>query len=116
MVSRNITRTRNTAATLLTLSGLSHIAELWFRDISDSALTGALFGSLCLIIGIGLYGQSRFTLFMAIVVPAVGVRLALINTDTAALNLLPRVQLGAEVSVMIFSAIVLFAVRNNPSV
>lgn len=116
MVSRNITRTRNSAATLLTLSGLSHIAELWFRDISDSALTGALFGSLYLIIGIGLYGRSRFTLFMAIAVPAAGIRLVLLNTDIAALSLLERAQLSAELSVMVFSAIVLIAVRNNPSV
>jgi hypothetical protein len=107
---------RNIAATLLTLSGISHIALLWFRDISGTALAGALFGALYLIIGIGLYGQSRFTLFVAIAIPGMGAWLALANSDTAPIGTLGGVHLAISLVVICFSAVILIAVRNNPSV
>ena len=116
MVPRNITRMRNIAATLLTLSGISHIATLWFRDIDGTTLAGALMGSLYLIIGIGLYGQSRFALFMAIVVPGTGAWLAINNGPMDALGLPGTMQLGTAFLVILLSAVVLTAVRNNPSV
>ena len=116
MVSRTITSLRNLAATLLTASGISHIAALWFRDINEAALLGALLGALYLIIGIGLYGQSRFTLFIAILVPAAGAWLALAHAPAEVLTALGRAQLGADLAVIILSTVVLVAVRNNPSV
>ena len=116
MVSRNITRIRNTAATLLTLSGISHIAALWFRDIDGTALTAAGFGALYLIIGIGLYGQSRFALFMAIIIPTAGVWLALGDTGLAVLSPLGLSQLAIALIVVLGSAAVLFTVRHNASV
>ena len=116
MVSRNISRTRNVAATLLTLSGISHIAVLWFTDIDATALGGALFGAFYIIIGIGLYGQSRFALFLAIVIPAGGAWLILAQTPIAPYGQLERSQLAAALIVIILCSRVLFAVRNNPSV
>ena len=116
MVPRIITRMRNIAATLLVLSGISHIAVLWFRDINEAALACALFGALYLIIGIGLYGQSRFTLFMAIVIPAAGAWFALTQAGEAVFALVARAELGADFIVIVFSVVVLLAVRNNPSV
>jgi hypothetical protein len=116
LVSRTITSLRNLAATLLTASGISHIAALWFRDIDEAALLGALLGALYLIIGIGLYGQSRFTLFIAILVPATGAWLALNHTPVAVFAALGHAQLGADLAVVVISAVVLVAVRNNPSV
>lgn len=116
MNSGNTVRLRNTAATLITICGISHIAELWFRDIDVSALAGALFGAGYLIIGIGLYGQSRFVLFLAMGLPIAGVRFALGNVQIESLGLLGLFQLGSASLVIIFSALVLYAVRNRPSI
>lgn len=59
---------RNCTATLVTLSGTALIAALWFRELNAAALRDAAAGSVYLFIGIGLYGRSRFTLFLAIAV------------------------------------------------
>jgi hypothetical protein len=116
MVPKNLTRTRNIAASLLTISGISHIAELWFRDINSAALAGAMFGALYLIIGIGLYGQSRFSLFMAIIVPATGLWLALQKNTIGAMPPLALIQTCIAGAVIVGSSAVLYAVRNNASV
>ena len=112
----SISRLRNIAATLLTLSGISHIALLWIRDIDLPLLVSVSFGAIYLFIGIGLYGQSRFALFTAIIMPGIGAGLALSHFPLSAFSTLGLSQLGVDVIVMLFSAIVLFAVRNNPSV
>ena len=61
---------RSVAAAVLCLSGLGLIAALWLQDLSGMALADALLGSVYLVIAIGLMGQSRFSLVLAIVVPA----------------------------------------------
>jgi len=109
-----IAKLRNLAATLITLSGIAHIAALWLRELNGVALADALLGSVYLIIGIGLFGQSRFSLFMAIVIPAVAAALVL--------NALPdpgeiyRARIAADAIVILSSAVVLWSVRKNPSV
>lgn len=115
MVSKNISRARNVAATLLTLAGIGQIARLWFTDIDAVAMAGALFGALYLIIGIGLYGQSRFALVLAIVVPAAGIWLILSQSPIEHYGELERSQLGVALIVIILCARVLFTVRKNPS-
>ena len=111
-----ISRLRFIAATLLTLSGISHIATLWIRDIDLAALLGASFGAVYLFVGIGLYGQSRFALFTAIILPGIGAGLALKASELSPFSTLGLSQLGVDFIVITFSAVVLFAVRNNPSV
>lgn len=111
-----IPRLRNIAATLLTLSGISHIATLWIRDIDLAVLVNASFGAVYLFIGIGLYGQSRFALFTAIIFPGIGAALALKTYELSSLGTLGISQLGVDFIVIAISALVLFAVRNNPSV
>lgn len=54
------------AATLVTASGAGRITSLWFRDLDEAAVSALIAGSIYLIIGIGLFGQSRFALFVAI--------------------------------------------------
>ncbi|MFK8049168.1 MAG: hypothetical protein AB8B81_12135 [Halioglobus sp.] len=115
MSPENTVRLRNTAATLITACGTSHIAELWLRDIDTTALTGALFGAGYLIVGIGLFGQSRFVLFLAILLPMAGVRLALNNVPIESLNWLGLAQITSACLVTILSALVLYAVRHQPS-
>jgi hypothetical protein len=105
---------RTSAATLITLSGISLIASLWLRDLTGAALADALLGAVYLIIGIGLFGQSRFTLFMAIVIPATAAGFVL--------NAFPHpgqvhtARIAVDAAVIVCSVIVLWNVRNNPSV
>jgi hypothetical protein len=54
---------RNIAALLVSLSGVTHVAQLWFRDIDEGSLLTALIGMVYLLLGLGLSGQSRFTLW-----------------------------------------------------
>ena len=109
-----IAKLRNLAATLITLSGITHIAALWLRELNGMALADALLGAVYLIIGIGLFGQSRFSLFMAIVIPAVAAALVL--------NAIPdpddiyRARVAVDAIVILSSAVVLWSVRKNPSV
>jgi hypothetical protein len=111
-----ISRLRNIAATLLTLSGISHIATLWIHEIDLTLLVNASFGAVYLFIGIGLYGQSRFALFTAIIFPGIGAGLALKTYELSSFSILGLSQLGVDFIVIAISAVVLFAVRNNPSV
>ena len=107
------TRLRNCAATLITLSGIGHIAALWLRELTPAALVDALLGAVYLIIGIGLFGQSRFTLFMAILVPAGAAWLIL----DAGLQQDPiyRARLAADGLVALLSALALWQVRRLPT-
>jgi len=112
----NISALRNIAATALTLSGTSHIAGLWLRDIDTSLLVSVLFGAIYLFIGIGLYGQSRFALVTAILFPALGAGLALSTYSLGSFSTLGLAQLAIDMIVVTLSILVLFQVRNNPSV
>lgn len=111
-----LARLRNIAATLLSLSGLAHIAALWFHDIDTQMLVGALFGAVYLYIGIGLYGQSRFALVTAILFPAMGMALVLTNSPFSSLGNLQLALLSASSIVISISSIVLFIARKNPSI
>jgi hypothetical protein len=114
MSNRFFSFLRKLAATLICLSGASQIAALWQRDLTGLALMDALLGTVYLIIGIGLFGQSRFSLFMAIVIPlwAGGM---LIYTQPQ-MDPLYALRITIDAIVIFFSAIVLWQVRNNPSV
>ena len=59
------------AALLVTASGAGRVASLWFRELDEAAVMSLLLGGIYLIIGIGLFGQSRFTLFVAAAVCSV---------------------------------------------
>jgi len=107
---------RYIAATGLTLSGISHIAGLWLYEINLPLLVSVLFGAIYLFIGIGLFGQSRFALVTAIAFPALGAGLALSTLPLNSFSTLGFAQLEVDFIVVLFSAIVLFRVRNNPSV
>ncbi len=63
---------RNLAAALILLSGLTHVGQLWFVELARAALLTAIFGMVYLLIGLGLSGRSRFTLWVAIVIPLAG--------------------------------------------
>lgn len=116
MTSRSLSILRNSAAALITLSGLGLITLLWFRELNEPAVAEALLGTVYLIIGLGLLGQSRFTLFVAIAAPAMGAALLLQSTPLPELNSLQLARVAADALVILFCTIVLWQVRSNPSV
>lgn len=62
-------RLRLLPALAMTLSGIGQVGALWFRELGHQSVLDALAGSIYLFIAIGLYGRSRFTLFVAIGFP-----------------------------------------------
>ncbi len=55
---------RNTAAVLMLAAGISHISQLWLRDIDVTSLSFGLLGMYYLVLALGLSGRSRFTLWI----------------------------------------------------
>jgi hypothetical protein len=108
---------RNCAAALVIAAGALLIGALWFRDLTGQALLDALIGAVYLFIGIGLFGRSRFTLFLAITAPAAHL-VFLANTTGLAgtTDPLHQIQLLADLIVILCSAWVLWQVRHDPSV
>ncbi len=107
---------RNGCALLLLLSGLAHIASLWFRELTMEALGGALLGTLYLFIAIGLFGQSRFTLFLAILFPALACWLELAGAAPGNMTDLQLTSLAINACVIGSSAYILWRVRQHHSV
>lgn len=56
-------KVRNLAALLLTLLGISHVAQLWLQETDGATLFTALLGMVYLVLALGLSGQSRFALW-----------------------------------------------------
>jgi hypothetical protein len=104
---------RVTAATLMCLSGLGQIAALWLRELTGTALVDGLLGTVYLLTGIGLFGRSRFSLFMAVVIPVV-VSSVLLYT-TAPPELLHALRIAVDAAVALLSMVVLWQVRHHPS-
>lgn len=113
MHNNRIMPLRNTAAILAILSGSGQIAALWFRQLTEATLLDALLGAVYLIIGIGLFGQSRFTLFMAIAIPGAmsGFLLATVSEPGQVMT----ARIVNDGVLMLFSLVVLWQVRDNPS-
>jgi hypothetical protein len=65
--SSNLKKLRNMAAILATLCGSAQCLSLWLLPISPALLMTALFGVVYILLGLGLFGISRFSLFLAIV-------------------------------------------------
>lgn len=61
---------RQLAAIFAVCLGAAHVASLWFRALDEAAVASLLLGTVYLIIGLGLFGRSRFTLYIAVAVPA----------------------------------------------
>ena len=105
-------RLRVFAAILITTSGAGQVALLWFRDLSPDTLTGAFVGVVYIIIGIGLLGQSRFALFVAIVIPLASATVLLNVVPGGAPATLQIVRLSIDLLVVTCSALVLASSRN----
>ena len=105
-------RLRVLAAMLIMASGVGQVALLWFRDLTADTLTGAFVGVVYIIIGIGLLGQSRFTLFVAIVIPLAAAALLLNVVPGGAPGTLQIIRLVVDLIVVICSTLVLANTRD----
>ena len=105
---------RNSAAALVTTLGAGLVAALWFRDLDAAALADALAGSVYLFIGIGLFGRSRFTLFVAIAACAANTWY-LSRYDSTPGSVL-QLRMLADLVVILCCGWVLWQVRREPSV
>jgi len=103
---------RNSAALLITATGITLIAALWARALDDAALLDALLGAVYLFIGIGLFGHSRFTLFVAMAVPAGSI--ALMPHTGGPAGLLHPLRVLAELLVIVCCARVLWQSSRRP--
>ena len=65
-------RLRRLAALLTLVLGCSHVIQLWLQPLDSTVIYTALFGIVYLLVSLGLSGQGRFTLWLGLVVPALG--------------------------------------------
>ena len=84
--------------------------------VAVGALGGALLGTLYLFIAIGLFGQSRFTLFLAILFPALACWLELAGAAPGNMTDLQLTGLAINACVIGSSAYILWRVRQHHSV
>ena len=103
---------RHTAATLMCLSGIAQIAALWLRELTGAALADGLWGTVYLLIGIGLFGQSRLSLFLAIVIPATATAVLLYTVFQP--TQIYALRIAIDVVVILLCAIVLWETRHHP--
>lgn len=105
-------RLRVLAAMLIMASGVGQVALLWLRDLTADTLTGAFVGVVYIIIGIGLLGQSRFTLFVAIAIPLAAAAVLLNVVPGGAPSTLQIIRLTVDLAVVICSTLVLANTRD----
>lgn len=102
---------RNSAAALMLLSGLTHVGQLWFVPLGGEVLVSALLGIVYLLISLGLSGQSRFSLWLAVLLPATGALLAASGPPDRT-DLLWLWHIAADISIVLLCAQVLFRTRH----
>jgi hypothetical protein len=102
---------RRLAATLMCLSGAAQVAALWLRDLTGAGVADAIVGCVYLFIGIGLFGQSRLSLFLGIVIPAVAI--GLIHHGGPAPVHPYRLHAAIDAMVILLCALELWRVRHN---
>ena len=109
-----ITTLRMLAASLVTLSGSGKVAALWFRELNEQAVITLLLGAVYLITGLGLFGQSRFTLFVAIAL--CGSMASISLRATQVLQPLQQAGLASDLICVMLCALVLWQLSKRPGV
>jgi len=104
---------RGVAASLSSAYGSVLVAILWLRELTEVAVVDALVGAVYVILGIGLYGQSRFSLFLGILLPLAS--LTVIATVFQPLEPVYRLRIAVDSTIALFSLLALWQVRNEPS-
>lgn len=89
------------------------VASLWLRELTQLAVLDALIGAVYLIAGIGLYGYSRFSLFLGIAIP-LGISSAF-YTNTDEVLAIDQLRYTTDAVIALLSAVVLWMVRHQES-
>lgn len=100
------------AGILLIGSGSGRIASLWFRELNGDAVLALLVGAVYLIVGTGLFGQGRFSLFPAIALPLT-VLLLMVLDKAPDLTVLQQTSIAVDGIAVLCSAMVLIHMRKN---
>jgi hypothetical protein len=103
---------RNMATTLILLSGLTHVAQLWFVKLDGATILTALLGMSYLLIGLGLSGQSRFTLWLATCIPSAAAAAEITGLSSTTPGLLLLWHTSANISVALLCAYILYRTRH----
>lgn len=104
---------RSLAALLASLYGCMLVATLWLRELTEVAALDALIGGIYVILGIGLVGRSRFSLFLGVILPAISI--AVIGNLFEPIEQVYRLRITVDATIALFSLIALWHVRNVPS-
>lgn len=102
------------AASLVLLSGLAQLGSLWLRELDGRSITDGVLGGVYLILALGLFGRSRFSLFMGILIPTVTATTLLFFYPASIEWQLQRYATDAVIALLCL--LVLWRVRNEPSV
>jgi hypothetical protein len=103
--------TRICLALLTTISGTAQIASLWFGALTEAAVIDVVMGATYLIVAIGLFGQSRFSLFMAALLPGSMVLELAYSGPTD----MERIRMAMDTIIALGSALLLWRARHTPS-
>ena len=112
----SVTVQRQFAAIVVTVSGVLQIAALWLNRFSEDVLLTAVVGSVYLLVALGLYGRSRFALFVAIATCASSALLAAHELPLTGWTLVEQLRVAGDAIVAMLCLNVLWSVRNLPSV
>ena len=104
-----IRRVRVAAAWLVLCAGALQAASPWYRPLDHETLAIAATGVVYLIVAVGLFGLSRFTLFVAVAVCLV--RSVWLPVDAS----LQVVLAAADFTAALACLLVLWSVRKEPS-
>jgi hypothetical protein len=103
---------RNISALLMLAEGFTHIGQLWLFKLDSTVVYAALFGVVYLLIALGLAGHSRFTLWIGVVVPALGAYGGYLRYNIFEPELLTLVHISASMLVVAICAYILFRTRH----
>lgn len=107
---------RYAAATIVAVSGLLQVASLWRHRLSEDVLLTALIGSVYLLVAIGLYGRSRFTLFVAAGLCAACAGTLLLSGLPWPWPAAQIIRFASDLAVVVLCGRVLWSVRHLPSI
>lgn len=106
-------RARDLAAALMLCGGVLNIAQLWLFPLTGTTIIAAVSGLMYLLIFLGLAGQSRFTLWLAVFIPGVGVAAAIARYLSADPANIALVNVGLNLTVIIICVTILLRTRHE---
>ncbi len=107
---------RQLAASIVTVSGVLQVASLWRNRLSEDVLLTALVGSIYLLIALGLFGRSRFALFVAVATCGSSALLLGPELPLATWSSLQQLRIAGDAIAAVLCLHVLWSVRKLPSI